>query len=305
MAEERARLGLGTAQLGMAYGISRGGAGPVPPGEVRAVLERAAALDVAVLDTAPAYGESERLLGELAADLPELQVVTKTEVGEGEGTAARTAQGVVEGLERSLERLRRPSVYGLLVHRPEDLLGARGPACHGGLVAAREKGLVRRIGASVQSPEQLAGLLDRYPLDLIQAPLNVFDQRLLRAGWPERLRARGIELHARSPFLQRLLLMDEEALPPALRPLAPALARFRDRARSHGQTPLEAALGFALSRPGVDVVLCGVHGLGHLEEIAAAATAAGGDDGPTHWCAGLAVDDPAWVDPSRWPEAAS
>jgi len=303
MAEERARLGLGTAQFGMPYGISRGGAGAVPPGEVRAVLERAAALGVAVLDTAPAYGASERLLGELAGDLPDLRVVTKTEVREGVGCADRGAQGVVEGLERSLERLRRPSVYGLLVHRPQDLLGPHGPACHEGLVAARERGLVRRIGVSVQSPEQLAALLGRFPLDLVQAPLNVLDQRLLREGWPERLRARGIELHVRSPFLQGLLLMDEQELPPALRPLAPALARFRRRARARGRTPLAAALGFALSRPGVDVVLCGVHGVGHLEEIAAAARAAWAG-GPTQWCDELAVDDPAWVDPSRWPEAA-
>ncbi|MEM5627314.1 hypothetical protein AAHB47_28660 [Bacillus wiedmannii] len=49
--------------------------------------------------------------------------------------------------------------------------------------------------------------------DMIQVPLNIFDQRLIYSGLLQKLKTKGIEIHARSPYLQGLLLMDAEKIP--------------------------------------------------------------------------------------------
>jgi aryl-alcohol dehydrogenase-like predicted oxidoreductase len=104
----------------------------------------------------------------------------------------------------------------------------------------------------------------------MQLPFSLLDQRLLRDGTLARLAALGVEVHARSLFLQGLLLMAPEALPAHLKGAAPHLTDLRARLAAAGTTPLAAALGFALSRPEIAVALVGVTGLDEFDAILAA-----------------------------------
>jgi aryl-alcohol dehydrogenase-like predicted oxidoreductase len=279
------RIGLGTAQFGLDYGISNAG-GCTPPAEVRAILSEALRRGVRVLDTAPAYGAAEALLGDLAPGGTPFEVVTKVPGG-AEPRAS---------LEVSLARLRRASVAGLLAHDPEDLLGPGGEAFFAALDALRAEGLAAHVGASVQRPEQAEVLLERFPIGLLQLPLNVLDQRALASDLLPRARERGILLHARSVFLQGLLLMEPEDVPAGLGRARPALAAFRARAAQLGCTPLQAAVGFVAAQPGVDVVLCGVSTAAQLGELLAEAPAL-----DPLACADLALSDLDILEPPRWP----
>ena len=69
------KLGLGTVQFGQVYGVSNT-RGQVPPGEAAAILARAAAAGVGVLDTAANYGAAEDVL--TALDTAPFRIVTKT-----------------------------------------------------------------------------------------------------------------------------------------------------------------------------------------------------------------------------------
>jgi aryl-alcohol dehydrogenase-like predicted oxidoreductase len=120
------------------------------------------------------------------------------------------------------------------------------------------------------------------------------DQRLLKDGTLARLKDLGIELHARSLFLQGLLFM--ESLPPKLAHAAPQMAAIKSRIRSAGTTPLAAALGFVLARREIDVGLVGVTALSELEEILAAMTS---PLPQLDWDA-LALNDELLLTPSRW-----
>ncbi|MCA8974160.1 MAG: aldo/keto reductase [Planctomycetes bacterium] len=287
-AARASRLGLGTAQFGSAYGLANRG-GRVTPERVRAILLAANAAGAAVLDTAPAYGDAEQVLGDLGAASAAFAVVTKTAVGAG--PAAVRAQ-----LLRSLARLGRPVADALLVHDRRELLADDGPALWAALEAVRDEGLARRIGVSVYHPDEALRLARRLPLQIVQLPLNVLDQRAVRSGALAELAARGVEVHVRSVFLQGLLLMPKTAIPPALAVAAPAVAAFQACAREHGLTPLAAALGFVLAVPGVRVAICGVDSLEQLQELLAAAA----DTVDPAGFAALATENLDIVDPSRW-----
>jgi len=288
------KLGLGTAQFGQRYGIARGVDCPGPETVVE-ILQAAADIGVTYLDTAPGYGESEALVGRaLGRDHP-FRIVTKTPVF-GRRLDRTAGQTVADAAHASLERLGQERVYGLLVHDADDLLADGGEAIFDAARSLRDSGVVSRIGVSVYDVEQIDGVLERFRIDLIQLPLNPLDQRLVRSGHVSKMKNSGIEVHARSLFLQGLLLLDTDRLPAGFEPLREHLLETRNRARGIGLSPLGAALAFARDAAGPDVAVCGVESTAQLRQIREALDAPRVDEDWSGW----ALDDPRWVDPRRW-----
>ncbi|MEW5772908.1 MAG: aldo/keto reductase [Thermodesulfobacteriota bacterium] len=292
-------LGLGAVQFGLDYGVSnRQGRTPEP--EVRRILELAAASGVRILDTAAAYGGSEAVLGRCLPVDSSFRIITKTAPLREARGSADAPRLVREGFARSLERLGREAVDGLLAHHAADLLGPGGEAVFAVLDGLRREGLARKIGLSVYAGAEIDAALDRYDFDLVQVPANVLDQRLVSGGQFRRLRERGVEVHVRSVFLQGLLLMDPAAAPAWFEPVRPRLAAWRAALSERGLTPVQGALAFARTLD-ADVVLVGVENAAQLAaNIAdfAAAADAGLDFAP------FALDDEQFVNPARWNLAA-
>lgn len=259
-AEFRQRLALGTAQLGLAYGINNTQGRP-DDATVAAVLAAARAAGLSLLDTAAAYGDSEARLGQWLSQQPhDFSLVTKV--------AAAAPAVVRAAVQASLERLRVPRLYGVLFHDFNAL--QQQPAAWQGLQDARRAGLTARIGVSLYHPWQAQWLLDRrgWDVDLVQVPYNVLDQRF-GAVLPV-LAARGVEVHVRSAFLQGLLLRPLEALPSYFEALRPRLSRLRHLTAAAGIPPEAALLLFAATAPGVARVVIGVDSADNLQANVAA-----------------------------------
>ncbi len=256
------RIALGTVQFGLDYGIANRG-GKVGRDEVRSILACALAEGVDMLDTAATYGGSESVLGEIG--IPGFRVVTKLPALPA-GTSD-VVRWVEEQARSSLGRLRVAGVYGLLLHRPCQLLESGGDALYSALARLKEKGVVRKIGVSIYSPEELEGLVGRFALDIVQAPLNILDRRLVETGWLDRLRSSAVEVHARSAFLQGLLVMGRSAIPPRFARWAPLWDRWSRWILDTGQDPVHACLRFVLAQP-VDRVIVGADSLAQFAHAA-------------------------------------
>ena len=251
------KLGLGTVQFGQAYGVSNR-RGQVSLDEAAAILARAAQASVGVLDTAANYGQAESVLATL--DTRPFRIVTKTVSGRsGVETVVARARASKAALSQA---------DTLLVHAAADL---DDPALWPALQKLKQDGVFARIGISAYVADNPARLAERFQPDTMQLPFSLLDQRLLRDGTLTRLAAQGVEVHARSLFLQGLLLMAPDALPDHLKSAAPHLTSLRARLAEAGTTPLAAALGFALSQPEIAVALVGVTGLDEFNAILAAA----------------------------------
>lgn len=258
------KLGLGTVQFGLDYGISNN-EGRTPPEEVSRILHFATSVGIQVLDTSPSYGVSEQVLGStITRDRDEFRIVSKTH------PQVSDARQLERNLRESLSHLRRRRIYGLLMHRSSDLLSSHGAALYEELVRLKERGLVQKIGASIYSASEIDELMKRYSLDLIQVPINVLDQRLRESGHLQKMKGRDIEIHARSVFLQGLLLMPSISLPKQFKPLEEHLISYSRFISERSMSPVVAALNFVLQIPEIDVVICGVNKLDQLEEIVSA-----------------------------------
>ena len=277
-------LGLGTVQFGQAYGVSNT-RGRVPPDEAAAILEVARNAGVATLDTAANYGEAENVLA--ALDTKGFRIVTKT-IGLKNGLEA-----VVARARQSAQTLKADT---LLVHAASDLAGTDGEKFWNALRELREQGLFRKIGISAYVADNPAALAKRLKPDVMQIPFSLLDQRLLADGSLARLADMGVELHARSLFLQGLLFLSPEQLPEKLKGTAPQLVSVQAKLRQAGTTPLAAALGFVRSRAEIGIALVGVTSRGELEEILEA------DKRPLpalDWAA-CALTDEIVLTPSLW-----
>jgi aryl-alcohol dehydrogenase-like predicted oxidoreductase len=293
------KLGLGTVQFGLDYGIANT-SGRVPPPVVASMLELAGREGLTVIDTAHLYGDSERVLGGALPPDESFRFVTKTPRFGGTIITERDADLLESALEQSLKLLRRSRVYGLLIHHAPDALAEGGERLFARMVALKERGKVERIGVSVYDPDQLERALERHPIDLVQVPFNVLDQRLLRRpALLERLERGRVEVHGRSAFLQGLLLMEPASLDPYFAPWRPVLEEYQRRVRGAGLSPLSAALRFAAESQSVGTVIFGACSVAEM----AGAIAAAREAAPLPTLADLAVDDEALVNPSRWPPA--
>ena len=283
------RLGLGTVQFGQPYGISNR-RGRVPNKDIVQILTRATQAGVGWLDTAAAYGNAEETLGTLREHAAPFRIATKTV------SAKDTITYVVSRARRSVEVLQRKPVDLLFVHAAGDLIGPDGLALWQELLSLRDEGLFRAIGISAYAADDPAALARRFRPAAMQIPVSLLDQRLLADGTLAQLKDMGVEIHARSLFLQGLLFLASHELPPSLTAAAPHLDAVRAVVAGAGLTPLSAALGFALSQPEIDVALVGITSVDELDEILSNAAM----PVPAIDWSSCALQDPRILTPSLW-----
>ena len=126
--------------------------------------------------------------------------------------------------------------------------------------------LINKIGFSTYTPEQVDFLLENFDFDLIQLPFNVFDNRLVEGKQIKKLKDKGIEIHARSVFLQGVLL-NFNNLPEYFSAWTRQFKDYQEIVKKSELSLLEYALNFVLNTPEIDKVLVGVGSQQQLGEI--------------------------------------
>jgi len=291
-------LCLGTAQFGLAYGITNA-AGQVPEDTVAPLLFQAQEAGICWLDTAQAYGNAEAVLGRQLPAAHGFRLISKLPAQPQPEFSAQDADAWEQAVRASCQRLGVRGLDALLLHAPADLAKPGGQHLEAWLLGLRELGVVQRLGVSIYAAEDLDGVNPAL-LDLVQLPLSLYDQRLLQNGTLARLRDRGAAIHARSLYLQGLLLTPAAQWPrwvsPEVRAHQQALEAL---AEQRGCRLIDLALGFAREQQDLEAVVLGVCSVRELLELRQAWAAI------SPWQEGewrtWALQDPGILDPRRWP----
>jgi aryl-alcohol dehydrogenase-like predicted oxidoreductase len=131
----------------------------------------------------------------------------------------------------------------------------------------KEHKLVGKIGISIYHPEELDPILKKFSIDIVQAPFNILDRRLLTSGWLKKLHQMEIEVHVRSVFLQGLLLMDDNTRPDNFSRWQPLWDDWKNWLDKEGLTPVQACLSFVFSQPDIDRIIVGIDSIEQFNEI--------------------------------------
>lgn len=292
-------LVIGTVQFGLPYGVTNT-RGQVTLPFAREILSEAQAEGIEWVDTAASYGTSESLLGQCLPSLPGMGVITKTLAVSQENVDAAVIAKLQDGVTRSRELLGRSKLDALLLHHGGDLLKHGGDRIAEFLTEQKVSGIAEKIGVSVYDADEIDDVLKVFRPDVIQLPLNLFDQSLIKSGHIKMLRDARIEIHARSAFLQGALLAGISQLPVHFQKFEAHFGKYHGFLRETGLTPLQACLGFMIRYSGADRVVVGVTSRDELAEVVAALP----QKGSLPPMDSLASLDSQLTDPRRWPPAA-
>jgi aryl-alcohol dehydrogenase-like predicted oxidoreductase len=295
-------VSLGTVSLGVDYGIAAPGQFGRPD-EAAAVhlLREAVERGITLIDTAPAYGASERLIGRAVGSNPRVLIATKVTVTENGAFGGRTVRDAVDAsLKASRHALGRDVLDVVQIHNATRKTIEDGRIA-GTLLEATRRGDVRFIGASVYSEDAALAVIASGQFDVLQVAYNALDRRMATTVLPA-ADAAGIGVLVRSAFLKGALTPKAQWLPDALAPLRAAAERARDLIADGEWADLPfVAIRFCLSALHVSSVLIGPRTLDELD--AAIKAEAAGPLAPAVLAriAGLTIDDEQLLNPSHWP----
>ena len=286
------KIALGTAQFGINYGINSI-SGQVQCDELNKILNYARSHNVMMLDTAPAYGNSEQVLGD--ANTQDFKIVTKTRHFKQDNINSNEVGLLVRDFDQSLQSLKRKNVYGVLVHNADDLLKSGSDKLFKQLQIFKQQGLITKIGVSTYTVDQLQRIIDNFDIDLVQLPFNILDNRLVDSGVLSVLDKRNVEIHARSVFLQGLLLMTEQNRPKQFDRWECIWKLWHEWLTDNKLTALEATIRHVISVPEISKALVGVDSKDQLRDIIKVT-----DGNLPSIPEGILTNDPDLLNPVNW-----
>lgn len=258
------KLILGTVQFGLDYGINNTQGKPEEE-NVFDILDNAHAAGVQILDTAVAYGNAPKVIGNYhRAKTNRFDVISKFKLAH----LATAKQPLAIWLEQHLKELNVPSLWGLMFHAFDDYNGQTELIEE--LVALKAKGLIQHIGVSLYRNEELSIVTNDPAVDFIQLPYNMLDNNKQRGALLEQANRLGKMIHTRSVFLQGLFFKSLDNIPSKLSPLLPYLKQIKKIEKEHQLSTAELALAYAHANPNIQGVLAGVDSLEQLQANLAA-----------------------------------
>ncbi len=258
------KLGLGTAQFGLDYGITNKG-GKLLDNQVKEILCKAEECDISYIDTAQAYGASEQILGKNLPSKHSFKLMTKLQ---SQRNLNLYSKEIWEDLFRkSLLNLNLKKIDSLLIHSSSDICTDKGFILVEWMESLRERGLIDRMGVSIYEADELSRIpIERF--QLVQLPLSIYDQRMLRNGAIERLTDAGIAIHSRSAFLQGLILVPHSQWPSNLSmEFREHHAKISEKIHGSNGRMLDEALSFLFHIPNIEAVIVGTTSLAELTDI--------------------------------------
>lgn len=256
------KLALGTAQFGLDYGISNN-TGRVNDNHIKKILLLAKKENIDVIDTAISYGNCEQAIGKTG--ITDFKFITK--LPDIPKNCSNIDKWIEENVNSSITKLGINNFEGILIHNTNNLLSEKRNELIKSLKKIKTIGLVKKIGISIYDPKEYEKLIKIMRFDIVQAPLNIIDRRLVASGLLSKLYSEGVEIHVRSVFLQGLLLMKRDLIPSYFDSWVNIWDRWKLELTKNDINPIELCLSYPRSLPEIDKIIVGVENAMQLNEI--------------------------------------
>lgn len=261
------KLCLGTVQFGLDYGI-KGQKKPSTDDAIK-ILDYATQNGIDNIDTALAYGNAEEVVGEflkrktIARD--KLFIISKFKPNEMDEAKPKNYKKIIrENLEKQLKRLNTDYLDSYIYHSSryafdEEKLKA--------LYEIKEEGKIRHCGVSVYYPEEAEICIKSPYVDFMQLPSSIFDQRMLKEGiFDLALKNGSTQIHSRSAFIQGLILMNEDEVPPFLDSAKPIIKKIDLLCKKYDISRIKLAMLFVKQFEAISHLVFGVDNLEQVKE---------------------------------------
>lgn len=254
------RLILGTANFCDSYGIMNK---KMCQSEIIKILKYCLKNNINSFDTAPAYGQHVGLVGNFLKK-KKINLISKTPMIFDEN---KIDELIGQSIKKTLNCFTIESIETLLIHNVKNFTKMKPEISVKTLINLKNEGKVKKIGVSIYDAKEFEIVCDFFIPDVVQLPINILDQRVIKNGLLEKIKKKDCEVHARSIFLQGLLLSDYSKIPKKLSALKQSLLLIDEICERNSLKRLKLFLEFIFSIKEIDAVVFGVESKNNLVEI--------------------------------------
>lgn len=244
------KIVLGTANFNSLYGVSKK---KIDKLELKKIINYCLKNNIYYLDTADAYNNYQLIK---TFNLKKFKIITKLS-NLKKIKKNNLENHIINNLTNLLKNLNVKQLYGLLLHDIRQMHKSKLKVIFQTLKYLKKKKLVKKIGISCYNLKDL-NIVKKNKLNIVQFPLNVFDQRLIRYKDIISLKNRKIEIHVRSIFLQGLLLKRAEKIPNYFNFWKKEFLNFEIFSKKLKISKLKLCINFIKQQKLIDMVVIGV-----------------------------------------------
>ncbi len=245
------KLILGTVQFGLDYGINNSKGKP-SINSIKEILDFAYLNRISMLDTAEIYGDSQEKIGSYIKESGnKFEVVTKFSPKRKD-----LPENIKTRVYNNLNILNIDYLYAYMFHSFDDFKEYY-PKFEKDLEELKKEKIIKKIGVSLHSNEEIEEVIKYATIDIIQLPFNLLDNQNQRGYILDKAKKKGIEIHTRSVFLQGLFFKKNNSLNNYFKPLFKDLIKLKDICNENYMMN-DLALNYAYNQPYIDKVLIGV-----------------------------------------------
>lgn len=296
------RIGLGTVEIGIPYGI--GHASLPSDAEAERILKSAVELGVTYIDTARGYGVAEERIGKSGiGKTPGIIIGTKCGQflkQEPNLHGAELEKRIREDIDTSRKNLGQETLQLVQFHNEledyttyEEIISI--------FQKLKDEQKIQHAGVTVRGEEAALAALSANFFETIQLAYSIADQRMAKKVLPQ-AQEQDVTVLNRSVLLKGALTPARAKLPEELAALRDAADQANAIAQELAMSLPELAIRFALSQIARATVLIGTI---KPEHIASAVEASTQEALPQDILAKLhllGLNDPSQIDPAKWPK---
>ena len=256
------KLIIGTANFGMNYGISVNQKKLLDK-DIIDILVLAEKIGIETLDTAISYGDSIERLGNVGVQ--KFKIICK--IPRIPFDIKNPSDRYRLSVTNLIKKLNKNNLEAILLHYPKDLFINKNHKLIQTLLDFKKNKIVNKIGVSIYEKKELEEILKIFKPDIIQCPINIFDNRLTKNNFLKRVSDKSIEIHARSIFLQGLLLQDGNKIPEEFSKFEKLFKKWENWLKLNNLNSLEACIMYTNFISEVTKIVVGINSAVQLKEI--------------------------------------
>lgn len=255
---------IGTAQWGLNYGLTQTDS-KISSNELMKIINFLEKKKIYSLDASIMYGDAHSRISQFCN--ADFRVYTKFSVNLDISNEEEFRIKVQQDCTNSLSSLGQARLEGIYIHNTGAIYDKKFKILADTMneIKMAQKNL--KVGISVYTKEDIETVLRFWTPDIVQLPMNIIDRRLVESGSLKLLKSRGVEVHARSIFLQGLLLRDLDNIPPYFQPWINIFRDFEKWCLKNNISKLQACVSNVENIPEIDKIVVGVDNYSQLDEI--------------------------------------
>lgn len=250
------KLILGTVQMGLDYGVNNY-SGKISFSESCAILLEAYKNGIVVLDTAEAYGNAHQVIGGFHRLNPEVKFKVITKIPD-----IKVFYSVEQKIKKYCEELNVDVLEVLMFHSFDTYKNCNKDLDV--LESLKRDGVIKHIGVSTYTNEQIEELLLDDRISVVQLPFNLLDNESIRGDLLKKLKIKGKIVHTRSAFLQGLFFAESSKNKLIYNELSAEIEVVKKIAKSENTTIINLAQSYCVNQKNIDNVLIGVDSVKQL-----------------------------------------